>query len=214
MLELSGYRIINQTYEDDFTAYYNVISDDNNREATVRIDKHPSSMSGGRHPLLHDLALVEKYNLSAKKIYKEIRNIGRSAVLIMEPGEFIPLSIFIEKHPLSFDRVLIISLKLALEIDKIHDAGIIHQNITPANIFINQQTNEIILTNFSRATILKRDYAADSRDVPVNHPVQYISPEQTGLTNRSIDYRSDYYMMGIIMYQLTTGSPLYRHEPQ
>ncbi len=82
---------------------------------------------------------------------------------------------------------------------------IIHKDIKPANILINPKTQEIYLMDFGIASLLPRETEQLQHPNILEGASAYISPEQTGRMNRGIDYRSDFYSLGVTFYQLLTG---------
>lgn len=57
-----------------------------------------------------------------------------------------------------------------------------------------------------------RDEAELSRPTLRGNPLAYLSPEQTGRMNRAVDYRSDFYSLGVVLYELLTGAPPFVSE--
>ncbi|WP_437724097.1 AAA family ATPase [Sorangium sp. So ce861] len=98
-----------------------------------------------------------------------------------------------------------IALQLADTLGAIHERNIIHKDIKPSNIIVDSDVSTSKLTDFSIASLLPGERAAvyDSWSAGEG-TLQYISPEQTGRMNRSIDFRSDYYSLGVTLYELTT----------
>jgi PAS domain S-box-containing protein len=95
---------------------------------------------------------------------------------------------------------------LASAIDQLHQRGIIHKDIKPANALVNSATGQIWLTGFGIASRLPSE--RQSADPPefIAGTLAYMAPEQTGRMNRSIDSRSDLYSLGVTLYQMITGS--------
>ncbi|OUC15928.1 MAG: hypothetical protein B0A82_04000 [Alkalinema sp. CACIAM 70d] len=82
---------------------------------------------------------------------------------------------------------------------------LIHKDIKPSNFLINPDTQLVKLTDFSLASWLPK---ASPTLLPLQRlegTLAYLSPEQTGRMNRGIDYRSDFYAMGITWFELLTG---------
>lgn len=104
---------------------------------------------------------------------------------------------------------LIEFLELAIGITKIigqiHGFNIIHKNINPSNIILNQNTEVIKLIDFEIASILSQENLSFISANTLEGTLGYLSPEQTGRMNRTIDYRSDFYSLGVTFYELVTG---------
>ncbi|WP_437316627.1 AAA family ATPase [Sorangium sp. So ce385] len=98
-----------------------------------------------------------------------------------------------------------IALQLADTLGAIHERNIIHKDIKPSNIIVDSGVSTSKLTDFSIASLLPGERAAVYDPWSAGEgTLQYISPEQTGRMNRSIDFRSDYYSLGVTLYELTT----------
>ncbi|MEH2415997.1 trifunctional serine/threonine-protein kinase/ATP-binding protein/sensor histidine kinase [Nostoc sp.] len=91
---------------------------------------------------------------------------------------------------------------------------IIHKDIKPANILINPETKEVKLIDFSIASLLPRETQILMSPNVLEGTLGYLSPEQTGRMNRGIDYRTDFYSLGVTFYELLTGQlPFQSHDP-
>jgi diguanylate cyclase (GGDEF)-like protein len=107
-----------------------------------------------------------------------------------------------------------IALALAQILEQLYQKQIIHQDIKPHNILINPTTKQVKLTNFRIASLLPRENNLQQNINLVTDTLAYMSPEQTGRMNRGIDYRTDFYSLGVTFYQLLTGKlPFSSRDP-
>lgn len=96
-----------------------------------------------------------------------------------------------------------------------HDANIVHKDLRPGNIMVNivKESNdkkfEITLINFGILNILKYNLNVSNKFIDM---LYYSSPELSGAIRKSIDERSDIYSLGIIFYQLLTGTLPYKGD--
>ncbi|NJO94427.1 MAG: protein kinase [Hydrococcus sp. RM1_1_31] len=97
-------------------------------------------------------------------------------------------------------------LKIAIQIleilSEIHKQEIIHQNLTPHSIWIDSTTLQIKITDFSLSLFLSEGERMPECSDLLKGYLAYISPEQTGRMNRLLDYRTDFYSLGIIFYEI------------
>jgi len=87
------------------------------------------------------------------------------------------------------------------------------ETIRPANILVAPDTGQILLVDFSRATAQELKTVSPEEVVSVGDWA-YVSPEQTGRMNRALDYRTDFYSMGVLFYRMLTGQlPFQANDP-
>ncbi|HYW20042.1 MAG TPA: AAA family ATPase [Nodularia sp. (in: cyanobacteria)] len=107
-----------------------------------------------------------------------------------------------------------IALQLVTILDQVHQYRIIHKDIKPTNILINPDSRQVKLIDFSIASLLPREIQEIHNPHVLEGTLAYLSPEQTGRMNRGIDYRSDFYSLGITFYELLTGNlPFLSDDP-
>jgi predicted ATPase/signal transduction histidine kinase/tRNA A-37 threonylcarbamoyl transferase component Bud32 len=106
-----------------------------------------------------------------------------------------------------------IAIQISSALDALHRHRIIHKDIKPANILINPKTQEVKLIDFSIASVLPKEVQSLTNPNLLEGTLAYISPEQTGRMNRGIDYRSDFYSLGVALYEFLSGQlPFTTHD--
>ncbi|MBD2521763.1 ATP-binding sensor histidine kinase [Nostoc sp. FACHB-133] len=108
-------------------------------------------------------------------------------------------------HPDFLTEFLQIAIALADILADLYHHEIIHKDIKPANILINPTTKQVKLIDFSIASLLPRVNQLSTSPTVLEGTLAYLSPEQTGRMNRGIDYRTDFYSLGVTFYELLTG---------
>ena len=131
------------------------------------------------------------------------RSAGRTA-LILEACPFPPLTELL-RAPLEVGVFLRIAGGIAAALAEIHGQGLVHKDIQPANIFANS-LGGVKLGGFGVASRLFRErLPAPAPPEVIDGTLAYMAPEQTGRMNRSVDFRSDLYALGVTLYQMLTG---------
>jgi serine/threonine protein kinase len=100
-------------------------------------------------------------------------------------------------------EVLKIALQLSKTLGELHQQQIIHKDITPANILINP-AGLVKITDFGIASRLTRETPEITSPDRLEGTLAYMSPEQTGRMNRAVDYRTDFYSLGVTLYEMLT----------
>ncbi|HEX8705898.1 MAG TPA: AAA family ATPase, partial [Myxococcaceae bacterium] len=86
---------------------------------------------------------------------------------------------------------------------------VIHKDIKPSNIIL-EPSGEARLIDFGAATLQQVEHLDAAPSHLIEGTLAYMSPEQTGRMNRAVDYRTDFYSLGITLYELLTGQRPFR----
>ncbi len=129
---------------------------------------------------------------------------GRMTLVLEDPGGT-PLDGLLGS-PVDVSQFLRIAIPLAGALRHMHERGLIHKDIKPANILANGATGAVKLTGFGIASRLARERQAPEPPETIAGTLAYMAPEQTGRMNRSVDSRSDLYALGVTFYELLTGA--------
>ena len=108
-------------------------------------------------------------------------------------------------RPLDVSHFLRIAIPLAGALRRVHERGLIHKDIKPANILVDAASGGVWLTGFGIASRLPREHQAPAPPEVIAGTLAYMAPEQTGRMNRSVDSRSDLYALGVTFYEMLTG---------
>jgi PAS domain S-box-containing protein len=108
-------------------------------------------------------------------------------------------------QPLDLTCVLRIAIGLAKTLGQVHQHGLIHKDIKPANVLVDD-TGNAWLTGFGIASRLPRERQSPVAPEIIAGTLAYMAPEQTGRMNRSMDARSDLYSLGVTLYEMFTGT--------
>src|SRR5207245_10837192 len=133
-----------------------------------------------------------------------IREGGRTGLVLEDPGGE-PLERLLGA-PLETGRFLQLATDITVALGKLHRRGLLHKDIKPANIMVNCADGQVRLTGFGIASRVPRERQAPEPPETIAGTFAYMSPEQTGRMNRSIDSRSDLYALGVTFYQMLTCS--------
>ena len=175
------------------------------------------TLSNNNHSLKDIQKLKNEYELLQGLNIQGVRKIIEHEVLnhqhqfVIEHIEGRSLKDFIQEIPLSINEKLDLMIRLTKVLEGVHQEGIIHKDVTPANILVTPD-QEVFLTNFgisSRFTLHQPNLGNPEK---IEGTLEYISPEQTGRMNRSVDYRTDLYTLGTTFYELLTKRTVFEES--
>ncbi|MCP4135235.1 MAG: serine/threonine-protein kinase PknK [bacterium] len=135
----------------------------------------------------------------------EISKIDYFPTIIMEDIGGCSLADILTSKKLRPDEFLGLAIRITEIIGNIHKHNIIHKDINPSNIIWNVEKNILRIIDFGIATELPREITSVKNPNVLVGTIAFISPEQTGRMNRALDYRTDFYSLGITFYWMITG---------
>ncbi|MDZ7953886.1 AAA family ATPase [Nostoc sp. DedQUE09] len=204
---LPGYNFIEALHEGVNTVIYRASKQSDQSLAIVKALKaeYPSleELTRLRHEYKISETLVDIEGI-VKSLALENHHNGLALILGDFGGE--SLKKYISDRQLSLTEFLTIAIQLASTLTQLHQAKIIHKDIKPDNIVINAETGQVKIIDFSIASRLEKENQSISNPNLLEGTLAYMSPEQTGRMNRSIDYRTDFYSLGVTFYEMLTGA--------
>ncbi|WP_438019934.1 AAA family ATPase [Sorangium sp. So ce315] len=128
-------------------------------------------------------------------------------VLVLEDFGGASLDIVLRSHRLSLATTLRIGIHVADALASLHHAGVIHKDVKPHNVLVRLDPLVVKLADFGIATRLSQEAPRAESPDAAEGTLAYMSPEQTGWMNRSLDCRTDLYSLGVTLYEMLTGAP-------
>lgn len=140
--------------------------------------------------------------------------IDENFFLVMKYYSGISLSEYIKEHTIEVKEFLFLAKSLVRGLNDIHDAGIIHKDLNPSNIIYHAQTRTVTIIDFGISAEFSYEKPMMADAASSCGTLHYLSPEQTGRMNRAIDFRTDFYSLGITFYEMLCGKlPFHSESP-
>jgi predicted ATPase/tRNA A-37 threonylcarbamoyl transferase component Bud32 len=205
MFPLDNYTTTAEIHQGAEAALYRGHRNTDHAPVTIKLLRgdHPDARAVAKlrheHALLKDLAIpgvVKPYGLEKHR---------GSLALILEDLGGEPLHAMLKARRLDLKTALSIAASLAETLDALHRRQIVHKDIKPQNILVNEKTGAVTLIDFGIATRLPREPQRPESPPMLEGTLAYVSPEQTGRMNRVVDSRTDLYSLGVTLYEMLTG---------
>jgi serine/threonine protein kinase len=217
-ITIPGYYITEQIYNGNRTKVYLGVKELDSQPVAIKLLQ-------SEYPTFTELLQFRNQYTIAKNLdfpgivkHLSLENYRNGFALIMEDYGGIPLANYLTYPVFSktgkitdnladfFD----IALQIVTTLEGLYRCRIIHKDIKPQNILINPQTKQVKLIDFSISSLLPRESQEIQNPNQLEGTLAYISPEQTGRMNRGIDYRTDFYSLGVTFYELLAGQLPFR----
>jgi predicted ATPase/serine phosphatase RsbU (regulator of sigma subunit) len=233
MLTLPNYQIETKIYDSANSIVYRGIRHSDNQPVILKILKedYPAPEELARYQQEYDMTqsfnvpgIIKAYNIEKYENFlmiifedfggESLKNLlnstdqTESSTLKVDNNTLaanLTLPLFPHEKFGGIDRFLRLAIQLADTLGQIHAQCVIHKDINPANIVWNQTTDQIKIIDFGISSRLPRENPTLKNPNQLEGTLAYISPEQTGRMNRSLDYRTDLYSLGVTYYELLTG---------
>jgi len=204
VIELSRYVLQALRKDEEFILYRGRSKEDTSQVLVLSpVVEYPTPESLKR--LEHECSLREELHPAwAARPITMARHWDRTVLVLEDPGG-VPLDQLLG-HPLDLAFYLRMAIGLSKVVDHLHQRGVIHKDIKPANVLVNSVTGQCWLRGFGIASRLPRERQSAETPEFIAGTLAYMAPEQTGRMNRSIDSRSDLYSLGVTLYEMLTGS--------
>ena len=209
-----GYQVGEQIYNGSRTLVYRGWRDSDQKPVVIKILKNPYPSFNELLQFRNQYTIAKNLDIAGVVRPYSLETYRNGYALVMEDFGGISLKEYAvllgatkqsKCLALPIAEFLPIALQIVSILDELYRDRVIHKDIKPANILINPHTKQVKLIDFSISSLLPRETQTITSPNVLEGTLAYLSPEQTGRMNRGIDYRSDFYSLGVTFFELLTG---------
>ncbi|HEY9829398.1 MAG TPA: serine/threonine-protein kinase PknK, partial [Stenomitos sp.] len=210
MISLPQVAVTAKIYESANSVVYRGIRDGDRTPVILKVLKEDYPTPAELTRYKQEYEITRSLNLDGVVKAYSLQDYQRSLVMLLEDFGGESLAKWMQESPQAYCPVPLAEfLRLAIAITeilgRIHAANVIHKDINPGNIVLNPETGIVKLIDFGISTQLTRTNPTFKHPNVLEGTLAYMSPEQTGRMNRTLDYRTDFYSLGVTFYELLTG---------
>lgn len=160
----------------------------------------------------HEYLLARGHGCEGVVRALSLHSVGHRLAIAFEDSGGKSLARHFVEEPPALEVFLKLARQIAAALGELHQADIIHKDLNPSNIVWNSQSDKLELIDLGISTRLSRQLISSQAPHKVEGTLAYLSPEQTGRMNRSVDRRTDFYALGVTLYELLTGVLPFKHR--
>jgi predicted ATPase/GAF domain-containing protein/tRNA A-37 threonylcarbamoyl transferase component Bud32 len=205
MLTFPDYQIVARIYQSANSLVYRSIRTADGRSIILKLLKpgYPTPAELTRYK--QEYQIVRSLQIEGVVKAYNLQKYQNTLVMFLEDFGGESLATLLASRKITLLEFLDLAIKLAETLSQIHAANIIHKDLNPANIIYNSATGQVKIIDFGISTVFTRENTSLKHPDVLEGTLAYMSPEQTGRMNRTLDYRSDFYSLGVTFYQLLTN---------
>jgi len=214
MLNIPGITVQTQIYESENSLVYRGIRQQDSEPLILKILKqnYPTPSELARYRI--EYQITKSLDLTGVVKVFGLQTYQNTLAISLEDFGGESLKYWMQQKRFTLAEFLQIAIDITEALGQIHAANIIHKDINPANIVFNPQTGQLKIIDFGISTQLTRENPTLKNPNFLEGTLAYISPEQTGRMNRCLDYRTDFYSLGVTFYQILTNQlPFETEDP-
>ncbi|MCP4396386.1 MAG: AAA family ATPase, partial [bacterium] len=202
---IAGYDITEKLFESSNSLVYRALQQSNQTPVILKMlrPEHPASEALSRFRQEFDMTR----SLHADGIIRvsRLEQYCNTLMIVEEDIGAESLDRWMIRRRLTIEECLSLAVRIAEHVGHIHAAHVTHKDLNPSNIIWNPRTGQMKIIDFGIAVRLPTENFALENPSQLEGTLAYSSPEQTGRINRSIDYRTDLYSLGVVLYEMLSG---------
>jgi predicted ATPase/signal transduction histidine kinase len=202
MATIQGYQVTETLYESSKSRVYRGRRDADQKSVILKLlqPDNPSPEAIARFRTEYDIARMLPLE-SVAQVYR-LETHQHTLLLVIEDCGGESLDRYLRNQSLPLETFLKLGIQITQALGEIHLHDIIHKDINPANMVWNSTTEQLQIIDFGLATARSRANLTLLNPTVMEGTLAYMSPEQTGRINRGIDHRTDFYSLGVTLYQM------------
>ena len=202
-----GFQFRERLYESKNSLVIRGVRDSDGLPVVIKILKNDYPTSAELAHYRREFEITQSFDVAGVIRSYELRRHEKTLLIVFEDFGGMSIDKLLKERALSLSQFFDTAIQVALALDRVHQANIIHKDINPSNLVINPSTGEVKIIDFGISTQFSSERPLVQGPGVLQGTLAYVSPEQTGRMNRSLDYRTDFYSLGATFYQMLTRSP-------
>ena len=201
---IADYQITAKIYESPNSLVYRARSKFDDRTVIIKVLKQDYPTPSELTRYKQEYEITRSLDIEGAILAYELLPYENTLAIVLEDFGARSLDLLMQSQRFALLEFLQIAIQAVAALAEIHGAKIIHKDINPSNIVVNPETGQVKIIDFGISTRFARENPTIKNPDVLEGTLAYMSPEQTGRMNRSLDYRTDFYSLGATFYKILT----------
>lgn len=207
-MQIAGYQVLETLAEGEKSNVYLARSAASEQRVVIKISVPGAAARASELMLRNEFEMTRDWAGTLQPI--DWQRLEQGFVLMRDYVDGSPWATWVRDQQPDFGTALRLAAQAAGQLDALHQRGIIHKDLHPHNIIVGPGGHSVTIIDYSMAARLDLRPHFSTNAGQLEGALAYLSPEQTGRMNRTVDYRCDLYSLGAVLYELFTGQPPFR----
>ncbi|CAB1056554.1 Serine phosphatase RsbU, regulator of sigma subunit [Olavius sp. associated proteobacterium Delta 1] len=204
MLKIPGYHVNEKIYESSRSVVYRAKQLAGERSVILKTLKADYPLPEEVLRYRREYETIHPLNIEGIPRPAGLERISNRLVLITEDIGGQDLKALLKIRTFTLQQLLTMAIELVRILGEIHSASLVHGDIKTSNIIYNPEADRLQIIDFGSSRALSG--AGSIGEIQgLAGTLSYMSPEQTGRMNRPVDWRTDFYSLGVVLYEMFSG---------
>ncbi|CAM3404688.1 protein kinase domain-containing protein [Marinicrinis lubricantis] len=206
MLTLPGFQFHDVIYEDPYILVCYAYSENTGNRTLLKLVKESNRTMIENAKIMNEYTIAS--GLQMEGILRPEQPIvhGHTMALQYQPINGVTLRRYYTTQFSSIDAFFTLAIRISKLLVELHESNVVHLNLRPDTILIQPETMRVYLSGFGYATSLTYGGRPRTQMTLLEACPPYMSPEQTGRMEHTVDHRADLYSLGVTFFEWLTGS--------
>jgi len=212
MTSIEGYEIVHEMHTGPRSRIHRARRKKDGQPVIIKRHANEFPAEAERQRLRREFEIGAEFSTSHVIGYYDLVPCAHAPAVVEEDYGAESLAQYLRGREVDVAESLSIAIQLASGLAEIHAHGVVHKALAPDNVLISPISRLVKIADFGIATQIPREVQSAVAPGATAAVLAYVSPEQTGRMNRSLDYRTDFYSLGVTLYECLTGRRPYESD--